>query len=151
MALPTLLPFTGIDEITHAIQLAIAPVFLLTAVGTLLMVFTNRLSRAVDRRRVVKKLLPELTDGALAEANDELAHIARRIQLIYTAIVLAVLCALFICLLIAVAFLDAFIVANLGKVLGALFVMAMLALIGALLIFLREIFIAVTPPGGVIR
>jgi hypothetical protein len=151
MALPSILPFTGIDEITHAIQLAIAPVFLLTAVGTLLMVFTNRLSRAVDRRRVVKKLLPELGDGALSEANDELAHIARRIQLIYTAIVLAVLCALFICLLIAVAFIDAFIDANLGKVLGVLFVLAMLALIAALITFLREIFIAVTPPGGVIR
>lgn len=151
MALPAILPFTSIDEITHAIQLAIAPVFLLTAVGTLLMVFTNRLSRAVDRRRVIKKLLPELADGALVEANDELAHIARRIQLIYTAIVLAVLCALFVCMLIAVAFLDAFIAANLGKVLGVLFVLAMLALIAALIIFLREIFIAVTPPGGVIR
>ncbi len=151
MAFPVLLPFTSIDDITHAIQLAIAPVFLLTAVGTLLMVFTNRLSRAVDRRRVLNKLLPELTEAGLAEGNLELAHIARRIQLIYTAIVLAVFCALFICLLIAVAFLDAFLSANLARVLGVLFVLAMLALIGALIIFLREIFIAVTPPGGVIR
>ena len=149
--LPTEFPFTSIDDITHAIQLAIAPVFLLTAVGTLLMVFTSRLSRAVDRRRVVNKMLPELSDGALDEANSELAHLARRIQLIYTAIVLAVFCALFICLLIAVAFIDAFIAANLAKVLGVLFVLAMLALIGALIVFLREIFIAVTPPGGVIR
>ena len=144
-------PLLNVDQITHAIQLAIAPVFLLTAVGTLLMVFTNRLSRAVDRRRVVSKLLPELNETALAEANSELEHIARRIQLIYTAIVLAVFCALFICLLIAVAFLDAFVGANLAKVLGVLFVLAMLALIGALTVFLREIFIAVMPPGGVIR
>jgi hypothetical protein len=151
MLLPSVLPFSSVDDITHAIQLAIAPVFLLTAVGTLLMVFTNRLSRAVDRRRVLNKMLPELAAGPLADANLELAHIARRIQLIYTAIVFAVLCALFICLLIAVAFLDAFIAANLARVLGVLFVLAMLALISALIIFLREIFIAVTPPGGVIR
>jgi hypothetical protein len=151
MALPLFVPLSSVDDITHAIQLAIAPVFLLTAVGTLLMVFTNRLSRAVDRRRVLNKLLPELADGLLADAKDELGHIGRRIQLIYTAIVLAVLCALFICLLIAVAFVDAFLAANLARVLGVLFVLAMLALIGALIIFLREIFIAITPPGGVIR
>ena len=151
MALPTILPFSSIDGITHAIQLAIAPVFLLTAVGTLLMVFTNRLSRAVDRRRVLNKLLPELTTEELADANGELSHIARRIQLIYTAIVLAVSCAIFICLLIAVAFLDAFIAANLAQILGVLFVLAMLALIGALIVFLREIIIAVSPPRDVIR
>ena len=45
----------------------------------------------------------------------------------------------------------AFLAANLARVLGVLFVLAMLALIGALIIFLREIFIAITPPGGVIR
>jgi hypothetical protein len=40
-----------IDGITHAIQLAVAPVFLLSAVATLLGVLTGRLGRAVDRRR----------------------------------------------------------------------------------------------------
>jgi len=43
-----------------------------------------------------------------------------------------------------VAFVDAFLVANLAKMIGALFVMAMLALIVALIVFLREIFLAVT-------
>jgi hypothetical protein len=57
--------------------------------------------------------------------------------------VLAVLAALFICLLIAVAFIDAFISANLAQVLGALFIMAMAAMVGCLLVFLREIFLAV--------
>lgn len=137
-------PASSVGDIAHVIQLAVAPVFLLTGVGTLLAVLTNRLGRAVDRSRVVEKLLIERTGEALTAAHEELALLSRRTQLIYTAITLAVFCALFICLLIAVAFIDAFLAANLAKAIGALFVVAMLALIGSLMVFLREIFVAVT-------
>ncbi|MGC2518948.1 MAG: DUF2721 domain-containing protein [Burkholderiales bacterium] len=139
-----MLPLPSFGDITHVIQLAVAPVFLLTGVGTILAVLTNRLGRAVDRGRVVEKLLPQLAGEALGAAHEELVLLARRTQLIYSAIVLAVVCALFVCLLIAVAFIDAFIAANLSRMIGALFVMAMLALIGCLVVFLREIFLAVT-------
>ena len=47
---------TPITDITHVIQLAVAPVFLLTAVGTIITALTNRLGRAIDRRRVVVRL-----------------------------------------------------------------------------------------------
>jgi len=40
-----------ISEITRVIQLAVAPVFLLTAVGTIIAALNVRLGRAVDRRR----------------------------------------------------------------------------------------------------
>ena len=135
---------SSIGDIAHVIQLAIAPVFLLTGVGTILAVLSNRLGRAVDRSRVVENLLPGLAGDALALAQDELALLSRRTQLIYASIVLAVGCALFVCLLIAVAFIDAFLAVNLAQTLGALFVLAMLALIACLVIFLREIFLAVT-------
>jgi Protein of unknown function (DUF2721) len=137
------LPLSNLGDIAHVIQLAIAPVFLLTGVGTLLAVLSNRLGRAVDRSRVLEDLLPGLAGEALALAQDELVLISRRTRLIYTAIVLAVSCALLICLLIAVAFIDAFLVVNLAKLMGALFVIAMLALIISLTAFLREIFLAV--------
>ena len=78
------------------------------------------------------------------EIHAELLRLAQRIRLVYTAIVLAVLAALFICLLIAIAFVDAFLAANLAKVLGALFILAMAAMVGCLLVFLREIFLAVS-------
>jgi uncharacterized membrane protein YhaH (DUF805 family) len=58
--------------------------------------------------------------------------------------VLAVICALFVGLLIAVAFVDAFINIDLSKFIGLLFIGAMVAFIFALLVFLREIFLAVT-------
>jgi hypothetical protein len=135
---------SSVGDIAHVIQLAIAPVFLLTGVGTILAVLSNRLGRAVDRGRVVEQQLPELAGEALADAHEELVLLSRRTQLIYAAIVLAVGCALFVCLLIAVAFIDAFLAVNLAHLLGALFVLAMLALICALVVFLREIFLAVS-------
>jgi hypothetical protein len=138
-----MIPLASVGDIAHVIQLAIAPVFLLTGVGTLLAVLSNRLGRAVDRSRVVENLLPGLAGEALERAHEELRLLSRRTQLIYMAIALAVACALLVCLLIAVAFIDAFLAANLAKLVGALFVLAMLALIGALAVFLREIFLAV--------
>ena len=136
-------PPLSIGDIGHVIQLAIAPVFLLTGVGTLLAVLSNRLGRAVDRGRVVEKLLPGLAGEALALAHEELVLLSRRTKLIYTAIALAVGCAIFVCLLIAVAFIDAFLILNLALTVAALFVLAMLALTGCLIVFLREIFLAV--------
>ena len=141
------LPLTRVDDITHVIQLAVAPVFLLTAVGTLLAVLTNRLGRAVDRKRVLDNLLPTMAPVAEVEdlrlARAELALVLRRIELIYRAIVLAVLCALLISLVIVVAFVDAFLAANLSNALGVLFILALIALIASLLVFLREIFLGV--------
>jgi Protein of unknown function (DUF2721) len=137
------LPLSSIGDIAHVIQLAIAPVFLLTGVGTLLAVLSNRLGRAVDRSRVLENLAPQLAGEPLDLARAELVLISRRTRLIYAAIVLAVSCALLICLLIAVAFLDAFLAVNLAKLVGALFVLAMLALICSLGAFLREIFLSV--------
>jgi len=137
-------PPSNIGDIAHVIQLAVAPVFLLTGVGTLLAVLSGRLGRAVDRGRVLEDLAPGLAGEALALAQEELALLSRRIRLIYTAIVLAVACALFICLLIAVAFIDAFLAVNLALMISLLFVLAMLALIAGLVAFLREIFLAVT-------
>jgi uncharacterized BrkB/YihY/UPF0761 family membrane protein len=137
------LPLSNLGDIAHVIQLAIAPVFLLTGVGTLLAVLSNRLGRAVDRSRVLENLLPQLAAEPLEQAREELALISRRTRLIYGAIALAVTCALLICVLIAVAFIDAFLAANLAKLMGALFILAMLALIASLGAFLREIFLAV--------
>lgn len=137
-----LLPPSSLEDIAHVIQASIAPVFLLAAVGTLLNVLVNRLGRAVDRRRVLESRLAA-APADTRPIREELAIIARRVNAIYAAIVLAVLCALFICMLIALAFADAFLSLNLAKPLALLFVLAMLALIGSLVAFLREIFYAV--------
>ena len=134
---------TPLGDVAHVIQLAIAPVFLLTAVGTFLNVLVNRLGRAVDRRRVLVARLPGLEAATLTSANGELGYLERRVRLIYTAIALAVFCALLICVLIAIAFVDAIVRFDFTNIIAVFFVLAMLALIGALAAFLREIFLGV--------
>ena len=45
---------TGVTAVGHVIELAIAPVFLLSAIGAVLAVLTSRLSRIIDRARVLE-------------------------------------------------------------------------------------------------
>jgi len=144
-------PTSAMGDIAHVIQLAIAPVFLLTAVGTLLNVLASRLGRTVDRRRVLVAALPQLDATLAADARAELVFNERRTRLIYLSISLAVMCALLICLLIAIAFLDALITADLSQLVAILFVLSMVALIGSLSIFLREIFLGVNTARVAIR
>ena len=92
-----------------------------------------------------------MLDDEIGSARDELATIARRIHFVYLAIVAAVVAGLFICLLIVSAFVGAFVRADLSYTIGAMFVLAMLALIACLLLFLREIFLAVSTPRHVPR
>jgi len=146
------MPLTSaLGDIAHVIQLAIAPVFLLTAIGTLLNVLVNRLGRSVDRRRRLVAELPKLDSKLATSAQGELTFVQRRVRLIYTAILLAVVAALLICLLIAIAFLDALITADLSQLVAILFVLAMVALIGSLALFLREIYLGVNTVASPIR
>ena len=138
------MPEAHISDIARVIQLAIAPVFLLTAVGTIIGVLSNRLARVVDRTRALESQLAHLAHEPLARAYAELDVLGRRMRLVYLAIGLSVVCALFVGLLIVIAFVGAFLSVDLAKLTGVLFIAAMLAFIGSLAVFLREIFLAVT-------
>jgi MFS family permease len=140
-----------LSDISHVIQLAIAPVFLLTAIGTVLNVLVGRLSRAVDRRRALAAALAGLAPETADLARTEMDYTERRIHLVYFAISMAVLSALLICCLIAIAFIDAFAAADLAKLVAGLFILAMVALIAGLSTFLREIFLAIHSPRSPVR
>jgi hypothetical protein len=140
-----------LPEIAGVIQLAVAPVFLLTAVGTVIAALSVRLGRAVDRRRQLEAVLSSLPQPEAPSALEELKTIARRIRFVYFAILFAVVSALFVCLLIVFAFLGAFVRTDLSYTIGAMFVLAMLALTVCLLLFLREIFLAVAAPRHIPR
>jgi hypothetical protein len=134
------------NDIGHVIQLAIAPVFMLTAIGTVLNVLAGRLARSVDRRRVLVAALPKLELAVAEVAREEVAFEIKRIRLIYYAISMSVLSALLVCLLIGVAFIDAIVAVDLARVVALMFVLAVVALIASLTIFLREIFLSVSSP-----
>ena len=129
-------------DIARVIQLAIAPVFLLTAIATIINVLISRLARAVDRRRILEEHMPEYEAEGAALARRELGMLDRRISLVIWAAALAVLSALMTCLLIGVAFVGAFISTDLSRAVAILFVAAVAALTGCLMMFLREISIA---------
>ncbi len=129
-------------DITRAIQLAVAPVFLLTAIGTLINALTGRLGRAIDRRRKLEELLPAFEGDTRASMERELTTLAVRIKYVLRSISAAVLSALLVCLLIGTAFLGAFVSVDLAKTVAALFVLAIAALTACLVYFLREVYLA---------
>ena len=92
--------------LAQVIQLSIAPVFLLTAIGAFLSVITTRLGRVVDRARLLEASVPEdETDRAVIVA--ELAGLDRRMLLANRAVGLSVAAALTICSLLTVLFISA--------------------------------------------
>ncbi len=135
-------PAAHVSEIAGVIQLSVAPVFLLAGVGAIVNAMSTRLGRVVDRARGIESELAG-ADAALSERiHAELHTISVRARLIGRAIALAVLCALLVTVLLIVAFIDAFIEANLSFVLATIFVAALVAFSGSLVVFLREILIA---------
>ena len=132
---------SGLPGIAHAIQLAVAPVFLVSGVGALLAVLTHRLSRIIDRARLLEAALA--SPIADEHMHTELAALSRRARLINRAIGLATTCALLICSVITLLFVGAFAGVDVSTLVGLVFIVAMLALIGGLLSFLREVQIAI--------
>jgi hypothetical protein len=130
-------------DIAHAIQLAVAPVFLLSGIGVLLGVLTNRLARIVDRARKVGESLRDASSGAPEEARAQLDVAARRSRLINVSITLSTVAALLVAMVIALLFASTFVPINLAGPVAVLFVLAMVALVGALLSFLLEVRVAI--------
>lgn len=133
----------NLTDISHVIQLAVAPVFLLTAIATLINALNTRLGRIVDRRRVVQERMRACEPGEAAAAETEIANLQRRTRLIYFAIFCAVLSALLVCLVVAGAFLGALLGIDLARSVATVFIAAMLAMISGLSLFLREVYLAV--------
>ena len=138
-----LLPDHATSVIGHAIQLAVAPVFLLAGVGALLTVLTNRLARIIDRVHLIERRIEDAASAAqrVAEAKETIT-LARRARLIHWAITLCTTCELLVCAVVCVIFISHEFGHNAATVIAALFIAAMVSLIGGLLCFLREIALA---------
>jgi hypothetical protein len=86
---------SGLNDIAHGIQLAVAPVFLLSGVGVILTVLTNRLARIVDRARSLEGTLPPAGDTA-DEVQAELrtlSRLGRDLSMTIVVLFIAALCA----------------------------------------------------------
>jgi hypothetical protein len=103
---------------------------------------TTRLGRVIDRARQLEERWPSLGDNDRVAISIELEILARRARLAGWAINLCTCAALLVCSVIAALFIDVFTNTNLKWLVGALFVVAMIALIGGLISFLREVYLA---------
>ena len=132
----------SIAAVAHVIQLAVAPVFLLTGIGGMLAVMTNRLGRVVDRARRLETQTIARPEQELT-FQEELHRLSRRARLISISISLCTLTALLVSAVIAILFLGAFLRFDVSTIVALLFVAAMLSFIVALIGFLQEVFLAI--------
>jgi hypothetical protein len=128
---------TGVAQV---IQLAVAPVFLLTGVGAILNVMSNRLARIVDRARVLELKLTEAKDADQVELTQRLRNLSRRARLIGQSIALCVSTAVLICGVIIVLFLGEFLDFEATAPAAVLFIAALLSFLMSLVWLLREVF-----------
>jgi len=131
------------SDLSQIIQLSVAPVFLLAGIGAFINVLAIRLGRIFDRSRVLEAAFDSGDSTGKAAMMAELLALEHRSKLAYLGIILDVFAALFVCLLIAIAFAEHFFGFESRGLIAGLFIASMLALIGGLIAFLREVFIAV--------
>jgi hypothetical protein len=134
---------TRVDSIAQAIQLAVAPVFLLTAIGTFLNVIATRLGRVVDRARELEAGMSDYSPNRQRIALDDLAVLARRMTAANWAIALCTGAALLVCLVVGLLFIG-----ELAPIpftlIALLFIGATALLLAGLLMFFREVQIALS-------
>jgi hypothetical protein len=136
-------PIIEPGAVTHGIQLAIAPVFLLTAVSGMISAVAGRLARIIDRARVLEERLKTSTDSEFAvQAHGELARLRRRGLLANGAIGLLTLCAFMIGLTIIVLFLGETTAFQTGRVAIISFLGGVISFLLALACFLAETMLA---------
>jgi hypothetical protein len=128
----------SLTNLIPTLQLAIGPAILISGVGLILLSMTNRFGRVIDRSR---QLTHDLCDASEAERVKVLAEVRvlwLRAKIIRAGIALAVLSALLAALLIISLFMGTLLMLG-AAVPAVLFVMCMVCLIGAMLMFFWDI------------
>lgn len=129
----------NVTTVAHVIQLAVAPVFLLTGIGAILSVLAGRLGRVVDRFRY----LTEKNDTKLPKVSRELVILSRRATWVHWSITLCTISALLVAVVIGALFVGSEINVDPSHVVSPMFILAMLSLILGLICFLREIYLSI--------
>lgn len=132
----------SVSAVAHIIQLAVAPVFLLAGIGSMLNVMAHRLARVVDRARTIEAELQAAPDGDRAAVIAHLKVLDRRMALAHWAIACCTASALAVCLVVAVLFLADMTDRVSARVVAGMFIAAMALIVAGLSLFLIEINIA---------
>jgi hypothetical protein len=132
----------AVSTIAHQIQLAVAPVFLLAGIGSILNVMAGRLARVVERARSLERDFASFDEEARRLATAELRILDRRMSVVNVALSACTAAALLVCVLVAMLFVADLADVAFGRPVAWLFVTAMLLLILGLILFLWEVRLA---------
>jgi len=136
-------PLTNPDSVGQAIEAAIAPVFMIVGLAGLLNMLSGRLGRVIDRTRFVNAEIERLGKAEPASLlRAERRRLRRRIELTNWSIRACVACAFVVCMLVVALFVNDFVAVDLGALVAALFVAAMLLISLGLGLLLIEVGLA---------
>ena len=131
-------PQVSVAEVADVVRVALAPVFLLSGIGAFLNVCASRLSRIVDRSRVIEPLLLASHGDKHDRWVAELRIVDRRMQMVNIATGMSVLSALLTCLVVILLFAASLLHSHFGTLIALLFIVSMVAIGTAFAIFLAE-------------
>ena len=132
--------FFQVSTIAQTIQLSLAPVFMLAAIGQILNVLAGRLARVIDRARILEeRVLGPETGADRVRDIWELKLLDERMSIINAALFLAVSSAIMTCILIALLFIAELAKLHFGTYVAVCFILAMILLIAALISFIFEV------------
>jgi hypothetical protein len=129
---------SDIHDVSLAIRDAVAPVFLLTGIGSILGVLVKGLSRSIDRSRLINAM----SDEQFFQFADELDIIVQRTKWMRWSVGLFIFAGLCVAVSIASVFISVGLQLNLTNFVLITFITAMCSLTIGLLCFLREIILA---------
>lgn len=132
----------SVQTVASAINLALAPVFLLSGIAGLLVVMTGRLGRIIDHGRTLYAREGDASPDEASALHHELRDLERRRHFASLAITACTISALLVCLVICALFIEVIVGAPLNLLIGGLFTAATLALVFGLVCFLREVHLA---------
>ncbi len=134
---------SAVAGLSRAIQLSVAPVFLLTGITGLLSIFTGRLARIIDRTRVMQEAFESGDLPQQKRLRQALEVQRRRTFLINRAILCTGITALLVSGVVAVLFISAVAALDVAAIVVPFFVLAMGSLIVGLVLFLLEVQLAI--------
>ncbi|RGP39912.1 hypothetical protein BPTFM16_00187 [Altererythrobacter insulae] len=127
----------------RALQLSLAPAFLLVGIGSIMNVMMQRLTWVAGR---IERLAEQGEDNQTAKLRTELRWLRARRQLARRAIMFSTAAGVVISVVIAVLFTSVYIETRIGTVVATLWVATMILLITGLMHFLRETLLAARGP-----
>lgn len=139
----SILDTTNVNNVSHLIQLSVAPVFLLAGVAGLLNVFTGRLSRIIDKVDKLDKYEEEnilKDEKSILKITQRRDFLTMRMKNTNLAILFSTSTGLLVAMVIVTMFLSAIFNFKDFLFIAILFILAMICLIISLFLFLREIF-----------